>query len=338
MVNLLDAAGVPCGTCCVSRKQIRARNLRASAGDIHRWTRLHTSECGLAAAAEHRAQLQREAPPQQLTLCYQHVQRNVVEEARLEKRMRSRWSRMFLALRVAQGRKRRCAAIAELADLRAAPASESRSIPYPSDHEGAEDAVDSEASLAAQLGLDVATYRLLRQLEEREILPEDYDLLGRLDETVKSKTLSSVDLNRFETKTYVAQLVSSNVTTVGSFNNSTAEFGCDFWRMPLLCSLPEEVDPQFNKLDCKAFGADFWKLPLNSTEEDNHELSTTASEGDEQSYSVDLCGVCLVDFDNGDELRVLPCGHFFHRECIDHWLLNSSTVCPVDKRDMLLED
>merc|ERR1712113_689373 len=107
---------------------------------------------------------------------------------------------------------------------------------------------------------------------------------------------------------------------------------------PLLSSLPEDGDPQFDNFDCKAFGVDFWKLPLNSTEEDNHDISTSAPEGDEQSDTVELCGVCLVSFDDGDELRVLPCGHVFHRECIDHWLLNSSTVCPVDKRDLLLED
>jgi hypothetical protein len=61
---------------------------------------------------------------------------------------------------------------------------------------------------------------------------------------------------------------------------------------------------------------------------------------DEQSMpsrEVETCGVCLLDFDDGDQLRTLPCGHRFHRDCIDRWLLEASTTCPVDKRDLLLD-
>lgn len=39
------------------------------------------------------------------------------------------------------------------------------------------------------------------------------------------------------------------------------------------------------------------------------------------------CTVCLVDFDDGEQLRVLPCGHHYHPPCILSWLTNvSSTV------------
>jgi len=182
-----------------------------------------------------------------------------------------------------------------------------------------------ETVLAAQLGLDVATYRLMRQLQGREIVPEDYELLGRLDETVKSKTLSTEDLNSFAIKTYVAPVASSNIASV------PVEFSVDYWRLPLLMSVLEEEN---KKLHCDGFGIDYWKLPFNATE-DFCDASNIASDLEgKESHSVDVCGVCLVDFDTGDQLRLLPCGHYFHRECIDHWLLNSSTVCPVDKRDL----
>merc|ERR1712048_1142896 len=92
--------------------------------------------------------------------------------------------------------------------------------------------VQDETVLAAQLGLDVATYRLMRQLQGREIVPEDYELLGRLDETVKPKTLSIEDLNSFAIKTYVAPVASSSVASV--------EFSIDYWRLPLLISVLEE--------------------------------------------------------------------------------------------------
>jgi hypothetical protein len=41
------------------------------------------------------------------------------------------------------------------------------------------------------------------------------------------------------------------------------------------------------------------------------------------------CSVCTDDFIKGQDLRVLPCHHKFHPECIDPWLLNVSGTCPL---------
>ncbi|KAJ4964689.1 hypothetical protein NE237_016538 [Protea cynaroides] len=40
------------------------------------------------------------------------------------------------------------------------------------------------------------------------------------------------------------------------------------------------------------------------------------------------CAICLTEFVDGDEIRVLPqCGHAFHVGCIDMWL-GSHSSCP----------
>ena len=43
------------------------------------------------------------------------------------------------------------------------------------------------------------------------------------------------------------------------------------------------------------------------------------------------CVVCLMDYEEGDKVRTLPCFHIFHQECIDRWLQENKT-CPVDKK------
>lgn len=43
-----------------------------------------------------------------------------------------------------------------------------------------------------------------------------------------------------------------------------------------------------------------------------------------------VCCICLAKYTDDDLLRVLPCTHFFHTECVDRWLkINAS--CPLCK-------
>jgi hypothetical protein len=53
-------------------------------------------------------------------------------------------------------------------------------------------------------------------------------------------------------------------------------------------------------------------------------------------YSQSTCPICLDDFTSGETtIRELPCGHIFHPECVDPFLINSSSLCPVCKRSAL---
>lgn len=67
------------------------------------------------------------------------------------------------------------------------------------------------------------------------------------------------------------------------------------------------------------------------------------SENDATDESEQCCPICLVDYEDGDELRVLPCGHCLHISCLDAWLTRNPS-CPscryslrelVDDRSML---
>lgn len=50
------------------------------------------------------------------------------------------------------------------------------------------------------------------------------------------------------------------------------------------------------------------------------------------------CPVCMEDFESGVDLRVLPCHHSFHPDCIDPWLLNVAGSCPLCRIDLRPED
>ena len=56
--------------------------------------------------------------------------------------------------------------------------------------------------------------------------------------------------------------------------------------------------------------------------------STSAGAGDSADNGL-ACSVCTDDFVKGQDIRVLPCKHKFHPECIDPWLLNVSGTCPL---------
>jgi len=45
----------------------------------------------------------------------------------------------------------------------------------------------------------------------------------------------------------------------------------------------------------------------------------------------ETCNVCLDDFEEGEEIKVLRCSHGFHDSCIRNWVIDKG-LCPVCKR------
>lgn len=58
-------------------------------------------------------------------------------------------------------------------------------------------------------------------------------------------------------------------------------------------------------------------------EKDN---GATTPPGDSTSVA---CSICTEDFIEGAKLRMLPCGHLYHPQCIDQWLTDRSRTCPL---------
>jgi hypothetical protein len=56
------------------------------------------------------------------------------------------------------------------------------------------------------------------------------------------------------------------------------------------------------------------------------------------SIGRETCPICIVDFEEGDDIRLLPCEgkHCFHQQCVDPWLLELSSSCPICRQGAIL--
>ncbi|XP_063792802.1 E3 ubiquitin-protein ligase ZSWIM2 [Pseudophryne corroboree] len=49
------------------------------------------------------------------------------------------------------------------------------------------------------------------------------------------------------------------------------------------------------------------------------------------------CVICLMQYQDGERVSVLPCSHKYHPRCISQWVATNSS-CPVCRRECITED
>ncbi|CAN6335527.1 unnamed protein product [Urochloa humidicola] len=61
----------------------------------------------------------------------------------------------------------------------------------------------------------------------------------------------------------------------------------------------------------------------------------TTEEGECGGGGMDECAICFEDFEDGEEVSVMPCSHRheFHPNCIGKWLARSNT-CPLCRHEL----
>ncbi|KAA8899906.1 hypothetical protein TRICI_006276 [Trichomonascus ciferrii] len=79
---------------------------------------------------------------------------------------------------------------------------------------------------------------------------------------------------------------------------------------------------------------------LSQSDEAENRLRNRLSSDTIESYIAlnyqDECAICLDEFEVGkSEVRILPCRHLFHPECVDRYLLCRSSLCPLCKTSCL---
>ncbi len=72
-----------------------------------------------------------------------------------------------------------------------------------------------------------------------------------------------------------------------------------------------------------------------ATAEQIKELSSEVYETvglENKTKNSEFCTICQENYSNESKLKILPCGHFFHCDCIEPWLLNCSSLCPICRK------
>jgi hypothetical protein len=117
---------------------------------------------------------------------------------------------------------------------------------------------------------------------------------------------------------------------------------------------PKSIPPAQSRDDSARVGADLPPAEGNPQQANASEFATTSqplkrppkvrqsqdgrapddANGDDvmpEAIGRETCPICIVDFEEGDDLRQLPCEghHRFHQECVDPWLLELSSSCPI---------
>ena len=54
-----------------------------------------------------------------------------------------------------------------------------------------------------------------------------------------------------------------------------------------------------------------------------------------EGQQADQCRICLEYYIPGEELRMLPCFHRYHKPCVDTWLTRMSSKCPICKTSII---
>ncbi|KAH8551862.1 hypothetical protein BGW37DRAFT_314980 [Umbelopsis sp. PMI_123] len=70
--------------------------------------------------------------------------------------------------------------------------------------------------------------------------------------------------------------------------------------------------------------------PVTATRQQIETIPITIYRKDQMTEMInDKCQVCLEDYAESQELRMLQCKHGFHKDCIDRWLTEGRNCCPI---------
>ncbi len=71
------------------------------------------------------------------------------------------------------------------------------------------------------------------------------------------------------------------------------------------------------------------------SERDFQTTESQAEEYDDDELNEHTCVICLSELDAGELVGDIPCGHYFHKECLKSWLMRSNR-CPLCQQENIV--
>jgi len=102
-------------------------------------------------------------------------------------------------------------------------------------------------------------------------------------------------------------------------------------------SLSAQLESHIAQINAQLSGEDDYAPPESGAGDDALARMPTrvfSAPDARSSAETPTCAVCMCDAEAGDTLRRLPCGHEFHKTCVDRWLAGHRT-CPMCKSDVV---
>jgi hypothetical protein len=119
-------------------------------------------------------------------------------------------------------------------------------------------------------------------------------------------------------------------------------FGYMFWRISRRSAAnPEHVEITLHDLTrrrdlrrnrIKSDRMHKWDSLPTTSEADLAERIRGDGVADSEEESTDPleCAICIMEYEEDDQIRILPCKHHFHKDCVDEWFAASKMTgaCP----------
>ncbi|OMH86289.1 Receptor-like protein [Zancudomyces culisetae] len=170
---------------------------------------------------------------------------------------------------------------------------------------------------------------------ETESLP-DLDLLKEKSAKLKPSKYNSSFIN-VDGSQYILEakhnpnietrsLNEYNLCTLPPINTSPSEK----YKAPSYVEINERIKNMQNSNFLQVTMHPYNREPTKLSSVSLPERGLEAREGKGSSIEK-MCAICLEEYCVGEKIRSLPCGHRYHVDCIDDWLLKKSALCPYCK-------
>lgn len=100
----------------------------------------------------------------------------------------------------------------------------------------------------------------------------------------------------------------------------------------------DEIHQQSVVLSSRPSVSSIGSVPAPNNVVDSLPVKSYTKSQRHQNEEVSQCYICLVEYEDGDSMRILPCHHEFHKTCVDKWLKEIHRVCPLCRGDICRSD